>query len=129
MSQGLVRLCPQGFWRENYVAFDSANGTKCSPCRPGITTDGPGAELSSLCNKVVLGWGIAAVNNVTGPQDIPALPTNISSGGLPQAYLCDFGYYSLNGYCAQCPSATTTRTQGAKVVEECSELSLAGVGA
>jgi hypothetical protein len=121
MSQGLVRLCPQGFWREFYVPFDAANGTTCTPCRPGITTDGAGSPQSSLCNKVVPGWGLAAVNNVTGAQDIPALPTNITNGGLPQAYLCDFGYYSLNGYCAQCPSATMTRARGAKSIEECSE--------
>lgn len=121
MSQGLVRLCPQGYYREDYVQFDAANGTVCLPCRPGITTAGPGAGAASLCNVVVDGHGIAAINNVTGPQNIPALPTDLSNGGLPEAPVCDFGYYSFDGYCAQCPSATVTRSRGAKSIEECSE--------
>jgi hypothetical protein len=127
MSQGLVRLCPQGFYREHYVPFDAANGTVCTPCRPGITTEGAGAGSPTLCSRVIPGHGIAAVNNVTGPQNIPALPSNLNSGGLPQAYVCDFGYYSLSGYCAQCPSATATRARGAETIEECSECHFAAV--
>lgn len=122
MSQGLVRLCPQGFYRETWVTFDSPNGTLCKPCRPGITTEGAGSGPASMCNVVIPGFGIAAIKNVTGPGSIPALPTNTTSdGGLPAATMCDYGYYSLGGYCAECPSATITRSRGAKSVEECSK--------
>lgn len=121
MSQGLVRVCPQGFYRENYVSFDAPVGTLCLPCRPGITTAGPGAELASQCNQVVPGHGIAAVKNVTGPQSIPPLPTNVSNGGLPEAPVCDHGYYSLNGYCAECPGQSVTRAKGAESIDYCSE--------
>lgn len=38
MSQGLVRWCPQGFYRENYTNFDAAVSQICLACKPGITT-------------------------------------------------------------------------------------------
>ena len=120
MSQGLVRICPQGFYRENYVDFDAAVGTLCLPCRPGITTAGAGKGLASDCSVVLPGYGIATVSNVTSAADIPALPQN-STDGLPAASLCDIGFYSLNGYCAACPSGTVTTVKGAKSVEECGE--------
>jgi hypothetical protein len=119
MSQGLVRICPQGFYRENWVDFDAANGTLCQPCRPGITTDGAGAGLASLCNRVLPGYGIDTITNVTGPSSIPALPQR--ADGLPNATVCDIGFYSLNGYCAECPSGTVTTVKGAKAIEECGE--------
>ena len=128
MSQGLVRSCPQGFYRENYVPFDAAVGTLCLPCRPGITTAGAGAGFASLCNRVVPGHGIAAINNVTGPLSIPVMPTDLSNGGLPEAPVCDIGYYSLMGYCAECPGSTVTRAKGAESIEECSECLLRLLG-
>jgi hypothetical protein len=121
VSQGLVRVCPQGFWRENYVEFDNANGTTCTACRPGISTDGPGATSAAQCNKVEPGYGIRIIN-VTSDQPLPTvadLPT--PSDGLPAATMCDFGYYSSKGSCVQCPFATVTRARGAASVEECSE--------
>ena len=38
MSQGLVRWCPQGFYRENYTSYDAPAGQICLACKPGITT-------------------------------------------------------------------------------------------
>jgi hypothetical protein len=35
MSQGLVRICPQGFYRENHVDMDDPVGVECQPCNPG----------------------------------------------------------------------------------------------
>ena len=119
VSQGLVRICPQGFYRENYVQFDAAVGTICLPCNPGVTTNGAGAKLAAECNKVLPGYGIDEVFNVTGPQSIPVLPQNAS--GLPAATVCDIGFYSAGGYCAECPAGTVTRVKGAKSIEECSE--------
>jgi hypothetical protein len=119
MSQGLVRICPQGFYREQWLEFDNANGTLCLPCRPGITTDGAGAGLSSLCNKVVPGYGIQQLPD--GVTTTPNLTAAITTGGLPTASLCELGYYSLNGYCVSCPSGTVTTAKGAKSIEECSE--------
>jgi hypothetical protein len=119
VSQGLVRICPQGFYRENYVDFDAAVGTLCLPCRPGITTEGAGAGHPSLCNKVLPGYGVNTVENVTSAADIPAL--TVPADGLPTATACDIGYYSLGGYCAACPQATVTTVKGAKSVEECGE--------
>jgi hypothetical protein len=122
MSQGLVRLCPQGFWRTNHVAFDSPSGTNCTSCRPGITTDGPGATSAAACGIVEAGYG-TDIFNVTSGVLVPDIQqrNGIPSGGLPAASLCDFGYYSSNGYCFQCPYETVTRTRGATSVEECSE--------
>jgi hypothetical protein len=31
MSQGLVRWCPQGFYREAYVMYDAAVAQGCAP--------------------------------------------------------------------------------------------------
>ena len=121
-----MRICPQGFSRENWVDFDAAIGTLCLPCRPGITTNGAGAGLASLCNVVLPGYGIDVVTNVTGPDSIPPLPTN-RTDGLPNATICDIGFYSLGGYCAECPAGTVTRVKGAKSIEECSEYMLLGV--
>jgi len=118
VSQGLVRICPQGFYRENWVDFDAAIGTLCLPCKPGITTNGAGAGLASLCNVVLPGYGISEVTNVTGPSSIPALPSS-EPNGLPNATICDIGFYSMGGYCAQCPAGTVTRVKGAKSIEEC----------
>ena len=116
-----MRICPQGFYRENWVDFDAANGTLCLPCKPGVTTAGAGAGLASLCNVVLPGYGISpVVDNVTSAADIPALPSS-EPNGLPEATVCDIGYYSLAGRCAQCPAQTVTRVKGAKSVEECSE--------
>jgi hypothetical protein len=130
MSQGLVRVCPQGFFREEYVEFDAAVGTVCKPCNPGVTTAGAGAGLRTDCKVVLPGYGILPVENVTSASDIPALPaTNTTANGLPTAALCELGYYSLNGYCARCPKQTVTVVKGAKSVEECGEWSAAAAAA
>jgi hypothetical protein len=99
-SQGLVRTCPQGFYRELFRDFDDPIATTCLPCNPGITTDGAGAGFQYLCNMVLPGYGVSAVFNVTGPESVPALPYSNSSG-LPSATVCDFGFYSLGGYCGE----------------------------
>jgi len=124
MSQGLVRMCPQGFYRENYLAVDAPLAQICVACNPGITTNGAGAGLASLCDRVLPGYGVAPVYNVTGPQSIPALPQN-ATGGLPNATLCGVGFYSSGGYCAQCPGGSVTTRLGAQSIEECSKLLLA----
>jgi hypothetical protein len=121
VSQGLVRICPQGFYRENWVDFDAAVGTLCLPCRPGITTDGAGAGLASLCNRVLPGYGLSQIDEVASPEAVPALPSSNTTGGLPEATVCDIGSYSIGGYCAACPDYTVTRVKGAKSIEECSE--------
>jgi hypothetical protein len=122
MSQGLVRVCPQGFFRENYVDFDAAIGTVCKACNPGVTTAGAGSGLRTDCNVVLPGYGIAEVNNATSAADVPALPSsNSTDSGLPPASLCELGFYSLGGYCARCPSLTVTTAKGAKSIEECGE--------
>jgi hypothetical protein len=122
VSQGLVRICPQGFYRANYTAFSAPASQICLPCNPGITTDGPGAGNASLCNRVIPGYGLSQVLlSVAGTVTIPALPTPTLAGGLPNATLCAIGFYSSGGYCAQCPSASVTQSMGAKTVEECGE--------
>ena len=123
VSQGLVRVCPQGFYRESYVDFDAAVAQKCVACNPGITTAGAGAKLAAECNVVLPGYGIDNILNVTSPSNIPALPQN--SSGLPTASVCAIGFYSAGGYCAQCPAGTVTRVEGAKAIEECGEFSAA----
>jgi len=119
ISQGLVRWCPQGFYRENYTNFDAAVSQICLPCQPGITTEGSGAQLASDCNRVLPGYGIQTLTNISSPSQVPTLPS--SSNGLPAATMCDIGYYSLGGYCVQCEGGALTRNQGAKVAEECGE--------
>lgn len=120
MSQGLVRMCPQGFYRETYREFSDATAQKCLACNPGITTQGPGAGLASLCNTVVAGYGIASVYNVSGPQNAPVYP-QANATGLPAATICALGFYSYNGNCLQCPAGTVTTRFGAQAVEECGE--------
>lgn len=119
-SQGLIRTCPQGFYRERYVNFDAPEGTLCLPCNPGITTEAAGAGFEYLCNRVVPGHGLDRVFNLSGSASVPALPLSNTSG-LPNATLCGIGFYSLGGWCAQCPSGTATRAMGATTVEECGE--------
>jgi hypothetical protein len=121
MSQGLVRICPQGFYRENWVDFDAAVGTLCLPCARGITTQGAGKGLRSDCNVVIPGYGVQTFNNVTNLADIPTPTPNEGGGGLPDATMCDIGYYSLKGQCVACPSGTVTTVRGAKSIEECGE--------
>ena len=121
VSQGLVRTCPQGFYRENYESYDAAVAQKCVACNRGITTAGAGAKLASECNKVVAGYGIQNLPAINGSvQGIPVLQQN-ATNGLPNATVCDLGYYSTGGFCAQCPSGTVTRVLGAKSIEECGE--------
>jgi hypothetical protein len=102
MSQGLVRICPQGFFRQNWVDFDDAVGTLCLPCRPGITTAGAGKGLPSDCNVVLPGYGVGdPVSDYEGPApaDIPDLPAADNQQGLPAGSLCDIGFYSKEGKC------------------------------
>jgi len=120
VSQGLVRWCPQGFYRENYTNFDAAVSQICLPCQPGITTQGAGATLASDCNRVLPGHGIQTLTNISSPDQVPALPTG-GSGGLPAAPICSVGYYGLGGYCVQCPAGAPTKNQGAETIEECGE--------
>lgn len=126
MSQGLVRICPQGFYRQNWVNFDAANGTLCLPCRPGITTAGAGKGLPSDCNIVVDGYGVQTVSNFNGtaPAQLPAIQAE-SDGGYPSATLCQLGFYSKNGFCVACPHKTVTTSRGAKSIEECGECTAA----
>jgi hypothetical protein len=120
MSQGLVRICPQGFYRENYVDFDAAIGTLCLPCNPGITTDGAGKGLRSDCNVVLPGYGVDTFEDVTDPSTVTP-PTTEPGQGMPNATMCDIGFYSLRGQCVSCPSATVATVKGAKSIEECGE--------
>ena len=64
--------------------FDAPAAQLCLPCNPGITTAGAGAKLAAECSQVLPGYGISEVLNVTGPESIPALPQN-STTGLPAA--------------------------------------------
>jgi hypothetical protein len=98
--------------------FDAPVAQLCLPCKPGITTAGAGAKLAAECNQVLPGYGISEVRNVTGPQSIPALPQNTTTG-LPEASLCRVGFYGSGGFCAECPGRTATRETGAKTVESC----------
>jgi hypothetical protein len=120
VSQGLVRLCPQGFYRANYAAFDAAIAQICVSCSSGITTTGAGAKSAAECSRVVPGHGVNSISEVSGSQLLPVLPMNETSG-LPAASLCELGYYSVGGFCAACPSGTVTRVRGAKSIEECGE--------
>lgn len=118
MSQGLIRSCPQGFYRERYLDFDHPNATICVACNPGITTAGAEAKLAAECNIVISGFGIMNLLNVTGPQSLPTLPQN-GTNGLPTASVCGLGFYSGGGYCLECPAGTVTMSFGATSVEEC----------
>jgi hypothetical protein len=119
MSQGLVRVCPQGFWRSTYEDFDAAAAQVCTACNPGITTPGAGSTAAANCSIVIVGYGINNVTSATAAAGIPALPQNAS--GLPTATLCEVAYYSAAGYCVQCPAGTVTLNRGSKTVEECGE--------
>lgn len=119
MSQGLVRWCPQGFFREGFVNMDAANSTSCRPCNPGITTAGAGSVNASACATVLPGYGLSNIANVNGVASIPALPQVNAATGLPLADICPIGFYSLGGFCAQCPGNTTTLSKGARTVDEC----------
>jgi hypothetical protein len=122
MSQGLVRICPQGFYRPDWVNFDDQAGTLCQPCRVGITTNGAGKGLASDCNVVLEGYGVAEVDGFNGtlPADIPAITAD--EGGFPNATLCNLGFYSKAGQCIGCPYNTVTLSKGAKSIEECGKL-------
>jgi hypothetical protein len=121
MSQGLVRWCPQGFYRANYTAFDAAVSQTCLACQPGITTEGAGARLATDCSRVMPGYGVSTLNaTASSPGQLPTLPMDANTG-LPQANLCAIGTYSLGGFCVTCPSGTVTRQMGAIAVEECGE--------
>jgi hypothetical protein len=120
MSQGLVRICVQGLYRESFLSYDSAAAQFCLPCNPGITTAGAGAGSASLCNRVLPGYGIAPVFNFTDAASLPALPQT-GADGLPNATMCGLGFYSAAGYCVQCPGGTVTTRLGAQAVEECGE--------
>jgi hypothetical protein len=120
MSQGLVRICPQGFYRESFLSYDVAAAQVCVPCNPGITTAAAGAGSVCLCNSVLPGYGIAPMFNVTDAASLPALSQS-SAGGLPNATLCGLGFYSAVGYCVQCPAGTVTTRLGAQAVDECGE--------
>lgn len=122
MSQGLVRICPQGFFRADWVNFDDAAGTLCLPCRPGITTNGAGKGLASDCNVVLEGYGVTEVDDFAGtaPAVLPEIDT-AEDGGYPEATLCNLGFYSKGGQCVACPFNTVTLSKGAKSIEECGE--------
>lgn len=120
VSQGLVRWCPQGFYRADYVAFDALVAQQCLACEPGITTAGAGARSAAECNRVLPGHGISTLTNISSALQIPALPA--SDSGLPAATVCPIGYYSGGGYCVECPSQVVTTNPGANAVEECGEL-------
>jgi hypothetical protein len=123
MSQGLVRICPQGFYRADYKVFDDPSAQVCVPCNPGITTANAGAGLPYLCNQVVRGYGISNVTYVDGVITNPALPAlaETSTTGYAAATLCGLGFYSSGGNCLQCPKGTATTRLGAQTVEECGE--------
>jgi hypothetical protein len=121
MSQGLVRVCPQGFWRSTYEDFDAAPAQVCTACKPGITTAGAGSTSAANCSIVVAGYGINNITTYNTPSTIPAstLPVVDPDTGLSAATLCGLGYYALNGNCVVCPYNTVTTAQGAKSIEEC----------
>jgi hypothetical protein len=125
MSQGLVRWCPQGFYRERYENFTAAVAQVCLPCNPGITTPSAGSQSASgNCTRVIPGHGIAPVPYV-GPQTVaPLLPQNLP-GGLPAASVCGIGFYAANGFCMQCPNGAITRAMGSTAIEQCGECSAA----
>lgn len=126
MSQGLVRICPQGFYRETYREFTDPLAQVCVACNPGITTNGAGATSPANCSRVLPGYGIGNVQNVTATDqsNIPGLTVNETTG-LPTASVCGLGYYSAGGYCAACPQGTVTRANGSQTIEACGEFTAA----
>jgi hypothetical protein len=80
---------------------------------------GAGSKYASDCFRVLPGYGIQTLNNVSSVDQVPALPAD--AGGLPEASLCGIGFYSAGGYCLRCPYGAVTMNLGAKAVEECGE--------
>jgi hypothetical protein len=122
MSQGLVRVCPQGFYRTTYEDFDAAAAQVCTACNPGITTPGAGSTLASNCSVILAGYGTSEDTTYNTPSNLPS-PTQpaVPTGGYPNATICDLGFYSKAGTCVKCPYNTVTVSKGAKNVEECGE--------
>jgi hypothetical protein len=85
-----------------------------------VLPQGAGSMFASDCSRVLPGYGIQTLNNVSSVDQVPALPAD-ATGGLPEASLCGIGFYSAGGYCLSCPYNTVTRNLGATSVEQCSK--------
>jgi hypothetical protein len=100
------------------VAGGQAIGLTCLPDL--MPMQGAGSKYASDCIRVLPGYGIQTLNNVSSADQVPALPAS-ATGGLPEASLCGIGFYSAGGYCLSCPYGAVSRNPGARAVEECGE--------
>ncbi|KAF8063058.1 Heat shock 22 kDa protein [Scenedesmus sp. PABB004] len=111
----VVRDCPQGLYREEYVLTTDAAAIKCLSCPPGWTTTAKGATARAACSKLLPGFQLKGA-----PLDDPSV-TLPQDEEIVAADICPYGYYNDGTVysCKRCPLDTTTETVGARSVNDC----------
>uniref|UniRef100_A0A383W8R7 Tyrosine-protein kinase ephrin type A/B receptor-like domain-containing protein n=1 Tax=Tetradesmus obliquus TaxID=3088 RepID=A0A383W8R7_TETOB len=117
----VVRDCPKGLYREEFVRTDNKTSIACLSCPEGWTTQNIGTPRRSLCNVLLPGYQVIGADNATSVNGNP-LNTTADDFNPPATQFCPVGYYAdgTAGFaCVRCPYQATTLKNGSTSADDC----------
>uniref|UniRef100_A0A383VQR0 Tyrosine-protein kinase ephrin type A/B receptor-like domain-containing protein n=1 Tax=Tetradesmus obliquus TaxID=3088 RepID=A0A383VQR0_TETOB len=117
----VVRDCPKGLYREEFVRTDNKTSIACKSCPEGWTTKNIGTPLKSLCNVLLPGYQVTGATNATTVNNLP-VDTNSTTFDPPATEFCPVGFYAdgTAGFaCVRCPYQATTLKNGSTSADDC----------
>ncbi|WIA13344.1 hypothetical protein OEZ85_006926 [Tetradesmus obliquus] len=128
----VVRDCPKGLYREEYVRTDNKTSIACLSCPEGWTTQNIGTPRKSLCNVLLPGYQDAIEDCIVAPgsgvyngnDTNPWSPTDPINPNTP-AKECPIGFYTNNdtlatsNTCQACSNHGSTTAPGSTSCTVC----------
>ncbi|WIA19769.1 hypothetical protein OEZ85_005683 [Tetradesmus obliquus] len=115
----VVRDCPKGLYREEYVRTDNKTSIACKSCPEGWTTAQIGTIALRLCNVLLPGYQV--VNFTNNSTNNGTIDTNGTEWTPPETEFCPVGSYSdgTTAGCQPCPYSATTLKNGSISADDC----------
>ncbi|WIA40047.1 hypothetical protein OEZ86_013466 [Tetradesmus obliquus] len=115
----VVRDCPKGLYREEYVRTDNKTSIACKSCPEGWTTAQIGTIALRLCNVLLPGYQV--VNFTNNSTNNGTIDTNGTDWTPPETEFCPVGSYSdgTTAGCQPCPYSATTLKNGSISADDC----------
>ncbi|KAF8063858.1 hypothetical protein HT031_003715 [Scenedesmus sp. PABB004] len=119
----VVRDCPKGLYRSNFVRTDNKLAINCLSCPEGWTTASIASTGIDKCNVLMPGYKLATTTAGTEPTG-SAVPVTSSSTFVPSAVeVCPIGFFfdgtAGTWSCKPCPYSTITLKNGSASADDC----------
>ncbi|KAF8072349.1 hypothetical protein HT031_000008 [Scenedesmus sp. PABB004] len=119
----VVRDCPKGLYRSNFVRTDNKLAINCLSCPEGWTTASIASTGIDKCNVLMPGYKLATTTAGTEPTG-SAVPVTSSSTFVPTAVeACPVGFFfdgtAGTWSCKPCPYNAITLKNGSTSADDC----------